>query len=359
MDKWLVTMGSMFWGGEDELGKKDDDHKPTKNPSIRASWTAATSAPRRKLLKRLAIVLAVAAFVYLFIRNLPTDIPVRDRRRPVYMPQSGADLSDKPRAQAPVPVPGPMPKLKPDHKSQRPLLPYSQSSENEPPATGYSGPLKFERLLATLQAVYSTGGASAVNRNVLFAAASLKSAALLLPMACDMGLERRNYVHFVLVGGSEITLEKLRSVNGIGEHCQIMFHDARPDLAAKSTSERLRRSVTRALCKFLSLHQSFCDRAHLTKSIVHVNNYLHPQALLLDASGMEEDYFLAGMRSQAPVLGLPLIQLPEHAPSRLGWITKLDSSSLAGMDITGTAPLVQRACANTSKQLGTRSVLTS
>jgi hypothetical protein len=250
--RWSVKMiGSMFRSREDELGKKDDDHRPTKTSPIRAQWTAATGAPRRKLLKRLAIVLALAAFVYFFIRNLPTDLPVRDRRRPVYMPQL-----DKDEPRAPAPIPGAMPKLKPDHKPKRPLPPRPPSSD-EPPSAGYSGPLKFEHLLPSLQAVYSTGGSSAVNRNVLFAAASLKSAALLLPMACNMGLERRNYVHFALVGGSEITMEKLRAVNGIGDHCEIIFHDARPDFPTKSSTERLKRSVARALCKSIPIaHES-------------------------------------------------------------------------------------------------------
>jgi hypothetical protein len=63
-----------------------------------------------------------------------------------------------------------------------------------------------------------------VNKNVLFAAASLKSAALLLPLACDMGNELRNYVHFALFGGSEITVENLRSINGLDTSCQVIFH---------------------------------------------------------------------------------------------------------------------------------------
>lgn len=57
---------------------------------------------------------------------------------------------------------------------------------------------------------------------------------------------------------------------------------------------------------------------------------MHPQAVVIDASGSEEDYFLAGFRKQAPVEGMPLIELPKNAHSRLAWMMKLDSSSLAG-----------------------------
>ena len=235
-----VNMASVF-SRKEGLEKKDDDHRPPKTSSIRSQWAAATGAPKRKMLKRLAVIVALAVFVYLFISNLPTDLPVRDRRRPVYHPELG---SEKP------PAPGPMPKLKPDRKPQRPLPPYSPPpSDNAPPTSSYNGPLKFERLLPSLQAIYSTGGNAPLNKNVLFAAASLKSAALLLPMACQMGMELRNYVHFALLGGSEIDMEKLRAVNGIGESCEVIFHDARPDFAAASKVERLRQSSARALCK--------------------------------------------------------------------------------------------------------------
>jgi hypothetical protein len=65
----------------------------------------------------------------------------------------------------------------------------------------------------------------------------------------------------------------------------------------------------------------------------HINNYMHPQALVVDASGPENEYFLSGIRKQASTSDIPLIELPENAHSRLAWITKLDSSSLAGTNI--------------------------
>ncbi|KAJ4300305.1 hypothetical protein N0V88_002978 [Collariella sp. IMI 366227] len=278
----MVKMTSIFFSKGD-LGKKDDDHKPTKSSTIRSRWAGATSTPTRKRLKRLAIIMALSIFIYLFISNLPTDVPIRDRRRPMYpnAPPGG------PRA------PGPMPKLKSNKKIQKPVT----DASNYPPsglavaASDYSGNIFFPKLLPSLQAVSSTtGGHQVSNRNILFAAAGLKSAALLLPMACQMGEELKNYVHFALLGGSEIQMDELRAVNGIDESCQVIFHD-------------------------------------------HINNYLHPQALLVDASAVEEDYFVSALRKQAPVSGIPLIELPENANFKLAWITKLDSSSLAGTGI--------------------------
>ncbi|KAL2200575.1 hypothetical protein P885DRAFT_66233 [Corynascus similis CBS 632.67] len=284
-------MGIMFLGNE-ELGKKDDDHKPTKIPLIRPRWNAAARTPRSKLVKRLAIAFALGLFVYLFISNLPTDVPIRDRRHPVYLPNSGSANS------------------RPGWKANRPsfLAPGTQTGDSAPPNPPYNGPLLFRNLLPSLEAIQSTEGASSVNKNILFAAASLKSAALLLPLACQMGGELRNYVHFALVGGSGIDMGRLRALNGIDETCQVIFHD----FATTSTPERLKRSAARAL--------------------FHIKKYMHPQAAIVDASGSEEEYFMSGFRKQARDSKIPLIELPENAHSRLAWITKLDSSSLAAWD---------------------------
>ncbi|KAL2175622.1 uncharacterized protein P884DRAFT_205502 [Thermothelomyces heterothallicus CBS 202.75] len=306
-------MGIMFLGNE-ELGKKDDDHMPTKLPLVRPRWNAAPRPPRGKLVKRLAIAFALGLFLYIFISNLPTDVPIRDRRHPVYRPafDSGSPGAPKPKA-----------KPKSGWRPHRPsfLTPGTPSEDSASSSSAYNGPLLFEKLLPSLQAIHATGGASPVNKNILFAAASLKSAALLLPMACQMGDEQRNYVHFALVGGSDINMKRLRALNGIDESCQVIFHDARPDFATTSSPERLKRSVARAL--------------------FHINKYMHPQAAIVDASDLEEDYFLSGIRRQAADSRIPLIELPENAHSRLSWITQLDSSSLAAWDKVRIDILVQ------------------
>ena len=52
----------------------------------------------------------------------------------------------------------------------------------------------------------------------------MKSAAILLPIACDMAIRERNYVHFALIGRDDISMDILRSVNGITKECKIIFH---------------------------------------------------------------------------------------------------------------------------------------
>jgi len=60
----------------------------------------------------------------------------------------------------------------------------------------------------------------------------------------------------------------------------------------------------------------------------HINTFIHPQATLIDGSGLEEEYFLKGVNDRAASLEKTIIQLPERTES-LMWITLLDSNSLA------------------------------
>lgn len=62
----------------------------------------------------------------------------------------------------------------------------------------------------------------------------------------------------------------------------------------------------------------------------HINVYMHPQAILVHSSRDEEHYFLSGFRDQIRSTRSALIELPDRPETRLSWITKLDSASLAG-----------------------------
>jgi hypothetical protein len=57
---------------------------------------------------------------------------------------------------------------------------------------------------------------------------------------------------------------------------------------------------------------------------------MHPQAILIDSSTAEENYFLFGTRDQVKSMMSVLIELPPRPGQRFSWITKLDSASLQG-----------------------------
>ena len=57
---------------------------------------------------------------------------------------------------------------------------------------------------------------------------------------------------------------------------------------------------------------------------------MHPQAIVVDSSEAEEDYFLRAFRDQVRGTKSALIELPENPVPRLSWITKLDASALSG-----------------------------
>ncbi|KAI8963882.1 hypothetical protein F5Y11DRAFT_346132 [Daldinia sp. FL1419] len=282
-----------FFLSDEELGKKDDDHKSFKNGagSRQPNWHPARVPPRRSL-KRIAIVLVVAVFIYLFVKNIPVLGPNVQMRRPSY---TYIDLDD------------PTPKS-PSYERSKPPPVKPHSRPPTTPERNFNGPFKFLELAQTLHAIGGTRGTMAINRNVLFATSSLKSAATLLPIACQMGTELQNYVHFALMGRSEIDIRDLRKINGIDDSCHIIFHDARPDYAQISTDERMENAVFRAL--------------H------HIFYYMHPQAIFIDGSNDEEPFFLRAAQQHTNVKKNTLIELPRGSGKRLEWLTKLDSQAL-------------------------------
>jgi hypothetical protein len=65
----------------------------------------------------------------------------------------------------------------------------------------------------------------------------------------------------------------------------------------------------------------------------HINNFVHPQATFIDASGEEEVWFLKGIKLRAKSVGRTVIELPANAEQNLMWITLLDSASLSGKNL--------------------------
>lgn len=57
---------------------------------------------------------------------------------------------------------------------------------------------------------------------------------------------------------------------------------------------------------------------------------MHPQAVFIDSTDAEENYFVLGARDQLGAMASSLIELPENPGVRLSWVTKLDAAALAG-----------------------------
>lgn len=215
---------SRLWTNDEELAKKDDDltdprlARQNHGHGHGHQWQGAGRVPRRRSVARFAVYALIAFLLIIVLTKAlggggggaPSRIgrPSSGRYHPDRIPDE-YDSADKP----PVPDSG--------------AIPGEKGSPVEPART-YSGSVKLPSLGQSLHAIGSTGGKQAKNRNVLFAAGSLKSAATLLPFACQMAFEHLNYVHFVLMGRSEISLLDLLKINGIETTCPLILHGAVP-----------------------------------------------------------------------------------------------------------------------------------
>ena len=199
-----------FWAKDEEWAKKDDDHRlPGHSRSNSNGQWRHNRTPRRKSLLRLATY-AIGLFLIIFIiYNLRSTSEAPSPRLPTF------ESSTEPTQ------PQDVPKLHSDESSG-----HSKGDKETTTTKLYTGPLKLPELANSIRDLGLTGGGSEKNKNVLFAAANLQSAAALLPMACTMSREDTNQVHFALMGSSEITLDELLKVNGIKLHegCEVRMH---------------------------------------------------------------------------------------------------------------------------------------
>ncbi|KAH7030833.1 uncharacterized protein B0I36DRAFT_431083 [Microdochium trichocladiopsis] len=319
-----------YFLSDEELGKKDDDHKHHKHSrhaSGGGSWQPARS-PRRRLLKRALLAGMLVGFIIFFIHNIPDMGGAHPAmRRPNWRdPKQAAAGKGKPLAGNNPSRPRPPSSQQPhqvQHVGDEQAVPSEgdrstlagKDGENSPLTPGpgleernYNGPLRFAKLAVSLRGIGATKGNLPDNKNVLFAVSSLKSAATLIPMACEMGLELRSYVHVAIMGRSDIHLTELKKINGADESCSLIYHDARPDYSQISTESRMETATFRAF--------------H------HIHTYVHPQAIFIDASSDEDPFFQRGARQQADAVGNTLIEVPPNAARKLSWVSKLNSKAL-------------------------------
>ncbi|TKA76630.1 hypothetical protein B0A55_04924 [Friedmanniomyces simplex] len=274
---------------DEELGKRDDDFKPRRSPTA-----SSLAKPWRWRKRRLLAVVALVVLGYVFLLNLPEGLgSVESRIASSVNPLSSVG---KPAASHVEPT-GP------------PAKPKTASDEEESKHY-YDGPIKFYRLATSLHAITRTSGIRPRNRNVLFAVSSLQHAANLIPMACEMAKWDRNYVHMAFLGRDSLSVDDILEVNGVSaKDCTVYFHDGRSDYSEYSTEKRAEVAVSGAM--------------------KHINDFMHPQAIIMDDSVLEDAFFVRAMRYKAAEMRRALIEIPAGRYEDFLWITRLDSGSLS------------------------------
>ena len=105
--------------------------------------------------------------------------------------------------------------------------------------------------------------------------------------------------------------------------------DARTEQAQISTDARMETAVFRALRMWYTPNQELSKFAALTFwNLDHIHMYMHPQAVIVDASSDEEAFLGRGAQQHVKATGSTLIELPRNSGKTLEWMTKLDSAAL-------------------------------
>ncbi|KAI9883428.1 MAG: hypothetical protein M1823_004802 [Watsoniomyces obsoletus] len=276
------------FGVDEELGKRDDDRKPTRprQPSIQL-WLLAPRFRRRRFLSVGALFL-LAFVLFTIASRAPKDGQYRvSSRRTSFsfrdmLPVSSGTVSTTP--------------------------PAHDETDAEEAIHYHNGPITLPRLAMSLARASTWRGYHADNRNVLFASGTLKSMTALVPLACEMARWRRSDVHFAYMGRDDVALHDILTVNGVKGECGVNWHDARPDHSTYSSNARMRGSV----------HDS----------LQYLHEFIHPQALLIEQSGREDPNLLDVISWKAKALSVPVISLPDNAVESMMWITRLGSASL-------------------------------
>ena len=189
-----MPLTSRLFAGDEELGKKDDDHVPGQKDLTldhTLQW-ACRSVPAPKRRRRLILIGFVVLLMYV-----------------VFGGPGGWAILGGPARDGRYPPTGPPPM--PESPSQTQLH-------------YYDGPSKYYALAKSLQRATRGLGIRPKNRNVLFVAANLQSLDRLIAMACEMARWNRNVVHVAVMGRHDISMEDIVAINGVDKSCDIMLH---------------------------------------------------------------------------------------------------------------------------------------
>lgn len=308
-----MSARSRVVSADEELGKRDDDFFRSRHSRSGSSSPGISSfLPWKWRKRRLFTALAVIVVLYVFFNTLPagnSPVPEDPTVRPLYTPKYTPTVPSR-SIREPAGAP--------------PRDRDGEEEEDETSKQWYNGVVRFYNLAENLHKISRTGGSLPHNRNVLFAASSLKSMSNLIPMACEMAKVDKNYAHLALFGRSTIPMDELLEINGVDvSTCDVFWHDARGDFPEYSSDARAE-SATRGAMK-------------------HINDFMHPQALIMDDSVKEELFFTRAMRTKAKEYGHPLIEVPSGRYEDFLWMTRLEANSLANwfspnVDIVIQAP---------------------
>ena len=203
-----------FFQDDEELSKKDDDHRP--RPASATAWKPA--APRMRK-RRVLITILALGILYVFFKNIPEGLaPVPDRFD-IRVP--GQRISGIPLKGGQAPY---FEGTKPKPASPKEKEKIQEQDEEADPGHFYDGPASFEPLSRSLQGLARSLRFSSRNRNVLFAAATPQSATRLIPLACEMTRWNRNVVHFAYMGRDNMPMMDLKYLNGVGPDCEVNWH---------------------------------------------------------------------------------------------------------------------------------------
>jgi hypothetical protein len=112
-----------------------------------------------------------------------------------------------------------------------------------------------------------------------------------------------------VLGRNALSIPEILSVNGFKQQdCHVMFHDGRADFAEYSTAKRAELSTLAAFKQ--------------------INEFVNPQAIVVDGGKQEESFFTTVMRQRAEDYAKTLIAIPEKRYDDFLWMTRLDADSL-------------------------------
>jgi hypothetical protein len=212
---------------------------------------------------------------------------------------------DRPSLQPPRLTPATRPaSLPPKKESKGTAPPTDESSDVD---HYFNGKIEYPRLSGSLDKLGRAPFGKASGR-VLYAASSLKSAANLMPLACEMGRVNKSEVHMAFFGRNALPLLEILSVNGhTQQDCNVMFHDGRADFAEYSTERRAELSILGA--------------------IKQINEFVNPQAIVVDGGKHEDTFFTTAIHQRAEDYAKTLITIPGKKYEDFSWITHLDADS--------------------------------